>query len=245
MQDLKFMLLLIGALGLWSCTPKVAKTMETKPSADGSEIVEAMIKLPHPPVSIDGGIQMNYLYAGMPNDITINVQGGSSAHLVVEATNGTLRPADVTKGRYSFYYKYPGIVVEIYAKDTINNVTVAEAYEVVPMPAPSAFVWTARTPLPKEDPMDMDAITFRAQNSVILRHNFRVPVRCAPNSFQITRITSKGQRSTHLNEDGLGKFDEQAMAMVQAAQSGDIYVIENIKSPCSPKLIKNIVYTIK
>lgn len=245
MQDLKFMLLLVVTLGAWSCTPKVAEKIETKPSTDASEIVEATIKLSHPPVSIDGGIQMNYLYAGMPNDIRVNVQGGSSAHLVVEATNGTLSPADVTKGSYSYFYKHPGIVVEIYAKDTTNNVTVSEVYEVIPFPAPNAYVWTYRKPMPTKGIMDMDAITFRAQNAVVLSHNYRVPARCAPTSFKITRITSKGTRTSHVNEDNVGKFDAEALAMVQAAQSGDIYVIEDIKTPCTPESIKNIVYTLK
>lgn len=245
MQDLKFMLLLIVVAGLGSCTPKVAQNLETKPSLDGSDLIEATIKLTHPPVSIDGGVRMKYLYAGMPNDIKVNVQGGSSAHLLVGSTNGTISPADVSKGTYSFFYKYPGMVVEIFAKDTINNITVAQSYEVVAMPAPNAFVWTYRKPLPRRNNMEMDAITFRAQNAVILSHNYRVPVRCATTSFKMTHINSKGQRTSHLNEDTVGKFDEKTMAMVQAAQSGDIYVIENIKSPCSPETIKNIVYSIK
>lgn len=245
MQSLKFMLLLVTALGIFSCTPKVVEKIEAKPSVEGSEIIEATIKLSHPPVSIDGGIQMNYLYAGMPNEIKVNVQGGSSAHLVVEATNGTLSPADVSKGLYTFFYKYPGMVVEIYAKDTVNNITVAEAYEVVPLPAPEAYVWTYRKPMPNKKVQEMDAITFRAQNAVVLDHSYSVPARCAPTSFKITHITSGGTKNSHVNEDSIGKFDETALAMVQAAKSGDIYIIEDIKTRCSPAPIKNIVYVLK
>ncbi|MFK7796492.1 MAG: hypothetical protein AB8E82_03490 [Aureispira sp.] len=245
MQNLKFMLLLMATMGIFSCTPKVAEKMEAKPTVDNTVVAEEPVEVLHPPVSIDGGIQMNYLYAGMPNEIKVNVQGGSSAHLVVETTNGTLAPADVSKGLYTFFYKYSGMVVEIYAKDTVNNITVAESYEVVPFPAPDAYVWTYRKPMPNKKAQEMDAITFRVQNAIVLDHSYRVPARCAPTSFKITHITSGGTKSSHLNEDSIGKFDETALAMVQAAKSGDIYIIEDIKTRCSPAPIKNIVYVLK
>ena len=245
MQNLKFMLLLVIGFGIGSCSPKVAKKMEATPSAGTTVAVKDTTPVLHPPVSIDGGIQMKYLYAGMPNDIKVNVEGGSSAHLIVATTNGTLTPADESKGRYSFSYKFPGMIVEIYAKDTVNKVTVAQTYEVIPLPAPDAYVWTYRKPLATKMPFELDAITFRAQNAVVLTHSYRVPARCAPISFKITRITSKGERTSHLNEDSMGKFEEKALEMVKAGQTGDIYVIEDIKTRCTTEAIKNIVYILK
>ena len=157
MQNLKFMLLLVIGFGIGSCSPKVAKKMEATPSAGTTVAVKDTTPVLHPPVSIDGGIQMKYLYAGMPNDIKVNVEGGSSAHLIVATTNGTLTPADESKGRYSFSYKFPGMIVEIYAKDTVNKVTVAQTYEVIPLPAPDAYVWTYRKPLATKMP-SIDAL---------------------------------------------------------------------------------------
>jgi hypothetical protein len=244
MQSLKFILLL-AVLGTWSCTPKIAKNIEDKSDIDGSEIIEATVKLVHPPIAMDGGIQMNYLYAGIPNEITIHVEGGNTAHLIVGATNGTLSPSDVTKGRYNFFSKKSGLAVEIYAKDTSNNITLAEMYEVVPMPAPNAFAWAYGKPLPGNDALNMDAMTFRAQNALVLRHDFRVPVLCAPNTFKITRINIKGQRESHTNKQKTGEFDAKTIALVQAAQPGDIFVFENIESPCTSENIKNIVYTLE
>ncbi|MGH1335574.1 MAG: hypothetical protein ACRBFS_05550 [Aureispira sp.] len=245
MQELKFMLLLVVGFGAWSCTPKIAEKIEATPNADTAAVVEATAPILHPPVSIDGGIQMKYLYAGMPNEIKVNVEGGSSEHLIVAATNGTLTPTDESKGKYSFSYKFSGMVVEIYAKDTVNKVTVAQAYEVIPLPAPDAYVWTYRKPIPNRMPLELDAITFRAQNAVVLTHSYRVPARCAPTAFKITRITSKGERTSHLNEDSTGKFDEKALEMVKAGKVGDVYVIEDIKTRCTSEAIKNIAYILK
>lgn len=238
------LLLLIGGWGL-SCTPKVAQKIGTKPNTDASETIKNPIPVSHPPVSIDGGIHLKKIYANMPHDITINVEGGSSAHLVIGTTNGKLTAVDASKGKYSFFCKYPGIVVEIYATDTINAITVAESYEIVPMPAPNAFIWTYRKPISYNSAMEMDAATFRAQNAVILYHSYKVPVYCEANSFKITRIAINGEKNSHLNKDPSGKFEPQAMAIVQAAEVGDIYVVENIESLCTPEIIRSIIYTIK
>lgn len=209
-------------------------TTETKPEETKT----------HPAVYIDVGTRKKIFYVDLPNTIKIYAEGGSTAHLDVSVSGGQLRPADVTKGLYSYTEKIHGLAVEVIAKDTASGVVVTEIFDVVQIPAPEAYVWTYRKIL-KGNYSEFTAEAFKTQNAVILQHSERIPVRCNAESYTIIHISAAGKRTVHENTGKNGLFDETALAMISTTQKGDVFVFENIKSSCSPFPIKNIVYVIK
>lgn len=196
------------------------------------------------PVVIQGGRANKELYAGLPNSIKIHVEGESTEHLHVFSSNGRLTPADVSKGMYNFYEQRPGFVVEIVAKDTFSGKTITKVFDVVAIPAPEAYIWKYRTAV-KIHNLVFNAKDFSTQNAVVLHHRQQVPALCLAESFTLVRIDGEGKRTVHHNKDKNGLFDETAKKIISAAQKGDIYLVQDIKTSCSPFPVKNIVYTIK
>lgn len=198
----------------------------------------------HPAVYIDAGTRKKTFYVGLPNTIKVYAEGGSTAHLDVSVSGGQLRPADVSKGLYSYTEKIHGLAIEVIAKDTISGVVVTEIFDVIQIPAPDAYVWTYRKVL-KGNYAEFTVDEFKAQNAVILQHKERIPIRCNADTYTVIHINAEGKRTTHENTGKNGLFDETTLAMISTTQKGDIFVFENIKTTCSPFPIKNIVYVIK
>lgn len=244
MKKAKYWLVLMAATALCACKTTKKTTTKTE-EVESSELIEVATKLVHPPVAMTGGVQLKHLYAGEPNTIQIHTEDGNTAHLQVETTYGQIKPIDLSKGLYSYYSKNSGIVVEILARDTTNNVLLAESYELVPYPAPKAALWTYRRPLPREKNYYLRAEEIREKNAIVLYHEYDVPVRCNARSYQLTRIAADGQRYTHFNETDTGEFDPESQAIILAAEKGDIYLVQEIKTLCSNKSISDIVYVIQ
>jgi hypothetical protein len=215
-------------------TTVTTTTTETKPTEVST----------HPPVYIDGGFRKKIFYAGMQNTIKIYAEGGNTAHLEVSVSGGKLKPADVTKGLYSYTDRAYGLAVEVVAKDTASGTIITEIFDVVQIPAPDAYVWTYKKIL-KGSYAEFTADDFKKQNAVILQHEERIPARCNAETYTVTHINAAGKRIVHKNENKSGLFDETTLAMISLTEKGDVFIFENIKTTCSPFPIKNIVYVIK
>ena len=57
----------------------------------------------HHPLAIEGGVQNELLFAGLPNQIKIYIEGSTTRHLKVTANGAILEALDVDKGIYSFF----------------------------------------------------------------------------------------------------------------------------------------------
>lgn len=198
----------------------------------------------NPAVFIDGGTRQKVFYVGLPNAIKVYVEGGNAEHLDVSVSGGDLRVIDAKKGTYSYTDKSKGLVVEVIARDTSSGILLAETFDVVDIPAPDAYVWTYRKML-KGKYNEFTAEDFKAQNAVVLQHKDALPVRCNANSYTVTHIDNNGKRTSHENKSPNGVFDEMTQGMVASAEKGDVFIIENIKTSCTPLPIKNIVYILK
>lgn len=244
-MELKILLLFCSVVFLCtSCgTAKNAQKKNSKETTTTTETKPAETKT-HPAVYIDVGTRKKTFYVGLPNTIKIYAEGGSTAHLDVSVSGGQLRPADVTKGLYSYTEKIHGLAVEVIAKDTASGVITTGVFDVVQIPAPDAYVWTYRKIL-KGNYLEFTAEEFKTQNAVVLQHSERIPVRCNAESYTIIQISAAGKRTVHENTGKNGLFDETALAMISTTQKGDVFVFENIKTSCSPFPIKNIAYVIK
>ena len=60
--------------------------------------------------------------------------------------------------------------------------------------------------------------------------NFDINANCKVISFSMTQIKKDGSQKTVENEGG--RFGEKALELQKRAESGDIYLFENIKSQC-------------
>lgn len=196
-----------------------------------------------PPLSIEAGISKEVLYANMPNPIKIVVEGGSTEHLVVTSNGGRIVVSDAKKGLYSFSDIRAGFVAEIIVKDTITGAKMVENFDLVEIPAPNAYVWKYRKMFKGQ--LIFNAETFKQQNAVILQHDQPIPARCAASSFTLVRIDSDGNRSSCVNYNKTGMFDEEAKKIIAAAKKGDLYIIKDISAVCSNLKVKNIVYEIQ
>lgn len=244
MKSVKYWLVFAMAVLFFACKTSTKTTAETGPPQP-SETVATGDSVTYPPVYIEGGLQLKKLFAGFPNEIRILTNDGNTGHLKVTTSYGAIKLIDPTKGLYSYQSKASGLLVEIIAEDTLNNRMMAETFELVDMPAPKAMVWTFSSPLPSERVFPFTATEIKKHNALILYHDERIPVLCFPSSYQMTRITPQGKRYVNVNESQTGEFTEETKAMIQAAEPGDIYVIEDIKTECTKFPIKDIVYTIR
>lgn len=196
------------------------------------------------PLLITGGIINDKLYAGLPNDITIHVEGGSTEHLEVFANSGRLDTVDKKQGKYTFTEKVPGFVAEIVAKDPVSGKLVAGLFDVVTIPAPDAYIWKYKTPFKGQ--INFTAEQFKQQNAVVLQHdNINVPVRCVASSYTIIRIDGTGNRKSCENATKTGTFSDEGKKLIAEATKGDVYIFKSIKSDCSPMPVKDIVYVIE
>lgn len=197
-----------------------------------------------PALLIEGGVANDKLYAGMANDIKIYVEGGSTEHLQISASPGRLDTLDKSQGKFSFFEKNSGFITEIVAKDPISGQLVAKVFDIVTVPAPSAYIWKYKSIFKGQ--LNFTATQFKEQTAVILQHDYaQIPIRCAASSYTIVRIDATGKRQTCDNTNASGMFDEASKKLIAEAQKGDIYIFKSIKSDCSPNPIKDIVYTIE
>lgn len=237
---------------LFSCA--LPKQMQQEPKEDIfiEEVVEEEA-LPvyregggPPPIYIEGGvdgINRKELYANVHNSIKVYVEGENTEHLVVYSSTIGFSVVNAKKGLYSLYSRNTGNVVEVVAKDTVNGTVIAKVFDIVELPAPDASIGKYRTRFKNQHTFNAEEL--KQQNAVVLYHKTRVPVLCVAESYTLVRIDTTGKRSSHENKDMSGIFDEESKKMIDAATKGDVYIVQNIKSTCSPYPIKNIVYIIE
>lgn len=244
MKNTKYYLVLVVSLVFFSCKTTKNNTQEVA-KTDPKEIIEATVKLTHPPVYIEGGQIENNLYTNMPNTIRIFTEDGNTSHLQVTTTYGTIKAADATKGLYNYFSKGKGTVVEIVATDTVTNTVIFKNFELVDMPAPKAVLWSYRKALPRAGVRTFTAAEIKLHNAIVLYHEQRIPVLCNARSYQVTRVAADGKRFVNANESETGQFTPETQSLIDAAQPGDIYIITDIKTRCTSLPIDNIVYVIE
>lgn len=241
---MKLRILLLFCGGIFLCTSCGTTKKVQKSNSTENTTTTTTEKITHPPVYIDGGTHKKVFYVGMPNTIKIYVEGGNTEHLEVFASGGKLTTIDATKGLYSYTERLQGLAVEVVARDTSKGIFVAETFQVLPIPAPEAYVWTYKK-IFKGNYTTFTAESFKQQNAVVLQHKEQVPARCNATSYTLTYINAAGKRMVHENKNENGLFDETILAIISNTQKGDVFIFENIKTACSPLPIKDIFYVIK
>lgn len=212
-------------------------------AAEEGSMMESIAENEYAPLLIEGGHAKHVLYSGLPNSIKIHVQGRDTRHLKITTNGGRLDTVDASKGMYSYRAGGVGFKTEIVAENTLTGESTSTAFDVIEVPAPGAYIGTYRRPVKNKQSFTVKE--FKKQSAIVLHHpNVFVPARCDATSYTMVRIDKEGKRTMHTNNVVTGEFDETAKKMVDAVQSGDIYIFKNIKANCSSSTVKNIVFYI-
>ncbi len=169
-------------------------------------------------------MQRNYIYAGVPN--YINILNGAEPSLSL----GTIKASETNIGQYIIQVDIPNVSVELSinnASKTASNIQ-KTTYNVLPLPMPE---WRITG----------------LQNGAMLAQDFRrlrnfelvstavgqktVLINCSCLSFNLIRIDNKNQRS-QANNNGT-TFGTATVALLNQATTGDIFIIQQLKTQCS------------
>lgn len=219
------------------------KTTKIEKTAQSEEVEKTTIE-ENPPLMIEylqeGKVR---LYESMAHRIKVHTTNGSTGNIKVEAPGAKVLVIDTTQGIYSIQKLLKGTTVEVIATDTSTGKKVFTSYIVSELPAPKARLGVYRSN--KKIPYQIDAYTFRSQNTILLSYEGSMPVRCNATEFDVIRIDGDGKRTTLTNKTETGVFSDEVQELTALAKEGDIYIFKSIKTFCSEKYIQDLVYILK
>lgn len=177
-------------------------------------------------VSVSPGLWEFYtLYIGMDNLVYVHVDGIPDDSLVVTCAKGSVK-----RERCGLYFIRPETIGEVFIQVSDNNGRVfgnsgkffiKRLPEPVPLLGPSCF----------EENLKSDV--FKAQGGIAAvpptsRGSFCYS--CVVGSYFITQVSKAGDRHTLKNKGA--RFEQQASALIQQANAGDIYIFSDIQAKC-------------
>lgn len=162
------------------------------------------------------------IYIGVNNPCRISITNVPSEQLRVSVTGMTIENTDEGNGLYNIKASRPGNgIITISAGDYIERFDV----RIKRIPNPVAK-------LGNRIGGRMGSGQFQAQTGVSCwLEDFDFDARCKVTSFSITRIATDGTQETVRNEGA--KFSEEVISLQGKATTGDIYLIEEVKTKCS------------
>jgi hypothetical protein len=182
--------------------------------------------------------KMNVVYVGVENPCRIFVTNVPSQHVEVTSDNENLEIIEKEGGFYTLIASKPGA-----AKITVSAGYYEETYDIrikyIPNPIAKLGI---------KDGGNVGIYEFKAQGGIgAWLIDFDFDTRCAIESFAMTRIAKDGTQETVENKGA--RFREAATLLQQKAQSGDIYIFENVRSRCAgdnaSRSINSLVFRIE
>ncbi len=171
-------------------------------------------------------MQRHYVYAGIPNRIRI-LNGGEPSLSV-----GTIKETD-NIGEYFIEVDMPGIVTELSSNIiSKSNETKVEKimYTVLPLPMPEWRI--AGLQNGKMLAKDFRSLRNFELISTAVGEKTAV-INCTCLGFKVLKIDSKNQRSETNNPNA--EFSPEVINLLNTATTGDIFIIQQLKTQCSPK----------
>lgn len=165
--------------------------------------------------------KMNIIYIGLDNPLKIRPLKSPSDS--IEITSKEIEIIKKENGFYILRANAPGngnLLIKI--GDFQENYVV----QIKRMPDPIARLGS------RGSGTKMRIDEFYTQNRIIawIDNFFEINGTCKVISFSMTQIKKDGSQKTVKNEGG--RFGEKALELQKSAESGDIYLFENIKSQC-------------
>ena len=173
--------------------------------------------------------QRNQVYAGVATPVRLNV----SERAVVSISTGTIRRDSVDKDLFYIESELSGISAKVSAKEYTKTGESEQVWQfsILPLPMPllrlavqNNFSRVAAADMQRLRSFDL--ISSVSANDVIDFH-------CPCKSFELQRLPKEGAHKTAIS--GKGSFNDDILALLKEAQSGDIYIFKQIKTACTEK----------
>lgn len=164
--------------------------------------------------------KMNIIYVGVDNPCRIFVTNVPNQHIEIEATDN-IKVMAQEGGFYTLRASKPGEgSIYVMAGDYEQEYQI----RIKRIPNPTIKLGT-------KDSGEISAAAFKANGGISCwLEDFDFDTRCAVESFLMTRISQNGVTETIENTGG--SYREAAKTLKDKAQTGDIYLFENIKQRC-------------
>jgi hypothetical protein len=165
--------------------------------------------------------KMNVIYVGIENPCRIFVTNVSNEYVEVSSDNENLEIIEKEGGFYTLIANEAGM-----ANITVSAGYYEETYEVQMKQIPNPV---AKLGIKEGGNIKISA--FKAEKGISAwLVDFDFDTRCMIESYAMTRIAKDGRQETVENEGA--EFNNAATLLYEKAQSGDIYIFENIRSKC-------------
>ncbi|HRI59436.1 MAG TPA: GldM family protein [Saprospiraceae bacterium] len=178
--------------------------------------------------------KMNVLYIGVDNPIQVGATGIPADSLEVTISEGTI--IKTGKGVYVARISTPGMaIITVTGKDKKYKTNFEFRAKRMPDPTPSLGTRNTRS-----DTLGVAA--FKALSGIyMVMENFDFDARCITLEYKVTHIganESDGKMAVKSVKNLGGKFNPEAIEMVNQAKSGDIFVFSEITAKC-PEDVKD------
>ena len=197
-------------------------------------------------ISIELPNQTDYLYQGIENIIKVHVPEGNTHDYEVIVNTGSIVKEDPENGLYYYYEnQVKGVAVDIMIQHTFLNRKYAKIFQLVPIPAPSSYLWKYRVPLPMNKDELNRTVDHQQINALILdMNNSSILSLCSAISYQVEYIPKEGPRRQFINQIETGMFSDSLIKSIRESSNGDLYIFDQIQSNCSDAYIQPVVLRI-
>lgn len=172
--------------------------------------------------------KMNVFYAGVNNPVSVAIAGISSKDYRVEAMGAELAPQGF--GKYNVFNptsEQVKIIVSALPGTESHSFRGEFIFRVKAVPDPVVFFGGSKPP-----PDKMTAAALKLQGGLVLMlPNFDFEARCKAEAYEVVRITRTGNRRSAMNSGA--RFGEAALALINEAELGDIYLFRGMSCTCS------------
>ncbi len=198
-------------------------------------------------ISIELADQISYLYNGIDNVIQIHCPEGTTDIYEVSVSNGSIVKEDTKNGLYYFYEdRINNVVIDFQVTHKETGKSFSKAFQLRSIPAPKAYLWKYRVPLPIQRQNVFTSVDKKTINALILDiDNPNLPLRCNAISYHVDYISIDDTRKTFKNESKTGVFSEELLKTIQESKSGDLFIFDDISSNCSSSHIRPIFFRVK
>lgn len=211
--------LIFSFIFLGNCSPKLA----TETSTSGTDVGSSTMST-EKCISISAN-NMNVLYIGVDNPITIATPGTSPDKYEVSVVGGGGQITHLSDDQYKVTVMRPtavGSFCEIKVSGAGFNETIP--FRVKRIPDPIAM-------LNRNTGGTIGNGEFKAQAGIIaMLDNFDFEAKCQIQGFELTRVAKRQDAVSAINRGS--RYNDKSKRLVMAAKPGDVYLYTNIKARC-------------
>ncbi len=190
--------------------------------------------------SIANPDQMNVLYIGVDNPVTISLGTIPQNELDITLTQGKIEKAEGRKNAYIIKVNTVGdMTINVSHKGKIMG---KHLFRVKRIPNP-----VARLPIYERSNQITPATLRTVTGLITVLENFDFDAKCTVSSFTCV-YKSMDNKTTTIKNEGTS-FNAQLLDLIKKARVGDLFLFQEIKAKCpedtTPRLINDIIIGLK